>query len=110
MTIKIEYYSGAWLEKADASLVKTIEILNEQDEFTFVLPNTSSNRTFVLTNYDMRLYYDAQIFVGVLKAIKYSAQLLTCTAYDKVFITMKTKVITANYPTSTPALLCLQVY
>ena len=48
---KVEYYFGTeWLEKSDATFDQVVEALDGHEEVTFMIPNTSDNRSFVQIN------------------------------------------------------------
>ena len=92
---KIEYYSGSeWIEKSDAVFKKIHQELNGHEECLFILPNTSSNRTFISSNKKIRILYSSEVvFEGLLVGAEYSEDLLVCFAYPEAYVRMDPRII-----------------
>lgn len=95
---KVEYYSSGWVEKTDATVSEVMAELNGHEEATFLIPNTSSNRTFVTTDQIVRIKFDTvQRFLGALFGVEYSLTRLKCIVYNGVYELLKRRVISGNY-------------
>jgi len=92
---KVEYYTGSeWTEKSDAVFKKIYQELNGHEECSFVLPNTSDNRTFVSSDKKIRILYGSEVvFEGLLVGAEYSEDLLVCFAYPEAYVKMDPKII-----------------
>ncbi|RLF68068.1 MAG: hypothetical protein DRN26_00545 [Thermoplasmata archaeon] len=92
---KVEYRSGSnWVEKTDAVFKKIHQELNGHEECLFILPNTSSNRTFVGSDKKIRILYGSEVvFEGLLVGAEYSEELLVCFAYPEAYVKMDPKII-----------------
>jgi len=92
---KVEYYTGSeWTEKSDAVFKKIHQELNGHEECLFILPNTSSNRTFVGSDKKIRILYGGEVvFEGLLVGAEYSEDLLVCFAYPEAYVEMDPKII-----------------
>ena len=95
---KIEYYEDGWVQKTDAVISEIVEELSGHEEAAFLIPNTSDNRTFVGTDWIMRIKFDdTQLFLGALYGVEYSQKSLKCTIYNGVIELLKRRVISGNY-------------
>ena len=100
---KIEHYQSGWVQKTDAVITEIAEELNGHEEASFLIPNTSDNRTFVSTDQIVRFKFDdTQVFLGALYGVEYSQKSLKCTVYNGVYELLKRRVISGNYA-SVPA-------
>jgi len=95
---KIEYYTGTeWIEKSDAVFKKIHQELNGHEECLFILPNTSSNRTFVSSDKKIRILYGSEaVFEGLLVGAEYNEDLLVCFAYPEAYVKMDSKIIPSS--------------
>src|SRR3989339_39554 len=100
-----EYYDDSeedWVEFTGGS-PEVVEELSGHEEATFYIPNTSANRTFVLSDQIVRLKLNGtQQFLGVLLGFEPSFTRLKCILYNGVYELLKRRVISARY-VSTPA-------
>src|SRR3989339_2093726 len=100
-----EYYDDSeedWVEFTGGS-PEVVEELSGHEEATFYIPNTSANRTFVLSDQIVRLKLNGtQQFLGVLLGFEPSFTRLKCILYNGVYELLKRRVISARY-VNTPA-------
>ncbi|RLE67006.1 MAG: hypothetical protein DRJ38_00100 [Thermoprotei archaeon] len=105
---KIEYYDDASWQPLAGIIEHIVEELNGHKEAVFRLPNTSANRSLVVSDRRVRISFNGTVlFQGILSAVKYSQDYLQCKAYDECIVRMQSKVFTGTYD-STPANTILQ--
>ena len=99
MTWTIQYYNGsAWVNQASTVIDQAIDELNGQLELDFIIPNTSSNLTFVQSNQQIQLLWGGTVvFSGLLMAYKATFTQIECTVYNNTFEVMKKRQITGQY-------------
>lgn len=95
-----EYYDGGvedWVEFS-ARIGEITEELNDHEEATLYIPNTSANRTFVSSDQIVRICFDTELqFLGALLAVEYSRKELKCVIYNGIYELMKRRVISGTY-------------
>lgn len=99
MTWAVERWSGAeWVAWDEAVLKVVKEELNGHEDCIILLPNTSSNRSLITSDVDVRLKWNGTIiFTGILTGAQYSEDILECKVYNKVYQKMDKKVFTKTY-------------
>jgi hypothetical protein len=105
LTWTIQYLSGStWVTKTDAVIDQVIDEVNGQlgaagqQEFDFIIPNTSANLTFVQTDQQVQILWGStSVFAGLLRAYKAKFVSITATVYNSVFELMKKQTITGKY-------------
>ena len=80
------------------NLAKSMEELKGHEQADIILPNNSTNQTFVDSDQTIRISFDNnEVFTGTLKAFDMTATQIKCVFYNAVFEAMKAKTITADY-------------
>ena len=104
MVFTFQYYNGsAWVNLANAVLDKIIDELNGQLELDFIIPNMSSNMTFVQSNQQVQLLWGSSygsgsvIFSGLLMAYTATFTQITCTVYNDTFEVMQKRQVTGAW-------------
>lgn len=109
MTWKIEYYDGTNWQELTGTVESILQELNGHEEAIIKLFNNPTNRQIVSSNRDVRISFRGeQIFKGMLYAVEYSQNWLTCKLYNKCFEIMKSKLTTHDYSAGKQANLILQ--
>ena len=86
------------------NLAKSMEELKGHEQADIILPNNSTNQTFVDSDQTIRISFDDnEVFTGTLKAFDITATQIKCVLYNAVFEAMKAKTITADYSSGAPA-------
>jgi len=100
MSWLLEYYDDVaeeWTEFT-GRINEIIEELSGHEEVSFFIPNTSANRTWVLTDQIIRIYFDeTQLYLGVLYDVQYFRKELKCFVYNGVYELLKRRVISGNF-------------
>lgn len=98
---QITYYnttSGYWEPVSNAAVDEIIEELDGHEEASFLLPNTSANRTFAGSDRTVRIYFEGtQLFRGTLRGVDYSAKTLKCYVYNTVYELLKRRIVSGVY-------------
>jgi len=86
------------------TLDETNEVLDGDENFSFNIRNNTVNRAYVAVDRTARLKYDSKvIFVGVLSAIDYTKNKLTCTVYNEVYEKLKKVALSNIYVDAAPS-------
>lgn len=94
----IEYYDSSWQTWGGAIVDRIPQEKNGQEEAIIQVPNTSTNRSRVSSDLDVRIKYDGNvIFTGVLTGVQYRQDFLTCYVLIECTEWMRRKVITGTH-------------
>ena len=95
----IEYWDGSnWVSKDDAIFKRIEEELNGHEEFSFTVPNTEENRTWVAVDRRVRAKFnDTVVWTGLMMAVEYKLDVLECTAYIEAYAILKRRVFSGFY-------------
>ena len=105
MSWTIQYLVGStWVTKTDAVIDQIVDEINGQlgasgeQEFDFLMPNTSANLAFVETDQQVQILWGSTVvFAGLLRAYKAKFLNITATVYNSVFELMKKQTVTGKY-------------
>jgi len=98
----VEYWDGTnWVAVSHAIVKQIVQELNGHEEASFILSNSSSNRTFVSSDQRVRFSFNGTvIFTGKLYGATLKRDRIECIVYNECYEIMKSKVHTGTYSTT----------
>ena len=93
------------------AVIKSIqEELNGEEQATFEIPNTVTNQGYIANNVDFQVLYDGNsIFEGVCTGGQYTAGMIECIGYNKVYELMQKRDHTGSYEAESASSILTQI-